>query len=1699
MTDAPRFDLGVGILPIPDGLDRQRRLRLSLIIGVDNDPAVLKRADLAHWPAAIAALAGAQPGAPAPGLKLMFYGTDRKPLHSRPLDNYELHPSIRMADVRAGADRIWADMFPPDELQILHQYLLGRKSLQKADKLALASTVRDYRAARTIDRITEMRAVCIASTFMVRAIADEHRAAWRSGVRPAAKGRQMQAYADASTPFRFQMDRNFLNALSSLVAGRPPAEQQVPLPAGNKTVWLPVWQLNDIDQTDRVRAYLKELKADFDENRFAAPEESLPDALTAARDFIKLQNASPRKAVEALLLDEEPEERPRGNAPPDIEMPGARTRLSTLFSMAATEFLNTFGPARPPQTFVYKTLDETARQAADEEERIKDIAAKFTGIQARPTLAKMLNFIVDITVPVPRAPNGSFPRHGYVQVYFAGESPDNAALVAFAYADAAHEFRPRSVKEAARAAASAPTAALGLPLKNGLVDLDPARFTASCVDVHSLINSSRVRLQELYQADLNAGDSRDNSPRLMEERGRGIQLIDNGAMKAEMARQLQDSKRGRAFIHAEELVTGYRVFVRRQMPGKGPGKWRTLMARRVHYDPIRREYAGRLDGERRSWQPYDEFHEREHGTIKPVPRIGPPQPGMEKPLVPPSHLFTWLGESLGVPAGDGGKLLSCEESERERRRVGIGITYDYPRGETYRVPALRIDNSYEFALAPVYLHGGGPVLEHVAAVTNARLAATLSARFSRPNDVQAPLMLVAPDDRLFSHRSRHPNEHIDRVVLRSGAGQDTRHAQRFLVPPRIDFTSAEQYGLLDASDRDKPYGAFRQFSQDKESGDFVQKKTHGGDKSQLYVLQASSGAAPEVGYFPDPLARNLGVAFERNDKVPAGFPDRVPTLSFWPAHRHGDFRACLKAVPIELALRRWDGQQRGADIVAEDLGGTTPGPRLSIPRLTIRLAPAEEASLWTWCWPDLLDLARTRPELTTMMFAAFIRSGHKLATKMIRGVKSARGTSEPPPARGLLQAMVVDGTLVEDQAQTTAWIMQRLLSSPDARNVDQPASSTELERAIAEMLSGAERILFQYLPLNGVTGWRKIQLVHAVAKPRWIPQAPLQGNHRSIVAFRLLPGVTIAQHLAQLAKVGNAELHDSDQQGGNRIAFAGSLLFDRASTGSVRVEGNWPQLDHALAIRKEPGPGGGEHYVDRPPRADQVLFELRDIPRDAGNADEDVLDLLRDETGKLRELFSQSQSSGTAATAARRINLRIVATSRFTNDFLDDEVRPDAPERGAEVLGKFEVESRPYLRNTAAAPDTSTAQIEILLKATVRPPPPVVTRYEFIAPEQRLRVSDDHLIVRKHYFPRLYLDESWRVSGPDELLAIAFAPAGAIRHQPYDPAQPASELGSGPLEPSAVLDPHYADELARFLARPDDVGLLPKLDCAKPDPSPLCTSPTRDDLAFVTRWGADPTAKPTGRMEALISPDRFSGHCASLSTISMPLPATPSGDPPPKARLAVGVLLYKPQLEDSTGRWYVDIGIDAGPSHAPFVRLALARYQPDAIAGCEMSAPLLLDPLRIPAPRTVEVRHPAGKPIVASVYGAGYLRRAPYGVVQALRHLTDMPLQSMELMRMADTAPQGWLQAQGLDGVPLKNGMVQPVPFGPMLYWRYQFEPPPANRKQNYALVIDEIEMHVPDSEFDDTNAKKESGASKSKAIPQLVAKPGYFSLTVEI
>jgi hypothetical protein len=56
-----------------------------------------------------------------------------------------------------------------------------------------------------------------------------------------------------------------------------------------------------------------------------------------------------------------------------------------------------------------------------------------------------------------------------------------------------------------------------------------------------------------------------------------------------------------------------------------------------------------------------------------------------------------------------------------------------------------------------------------------------------------------------------------------------------------------------------------------------------------------------------------------------------------------------------------------------------------------------------------------------------------------------------------------------------------------------------------------------------------------------------------------------------------------------------------------------------------------------------------------------------------------------------------------------------------------------------------------------------------------------------------------------------------------------------------------------------------------------------------------------------------------------------------------------------SGRWYTDIELAPTFGYRPFVRLTLARYQPESIAGAELSPFVTLDPVRLGVVRSVSV------------------------------------------------------------------------------------------------------------------------------------------------
>ena len=89
------------------------------------------------------------------------------------------------------------------------------------------------------------------------------------------------------------------------------------------------------------------------------------------------------------------------------------------------------------------------------------------------------------------------------------------------------------------------------------------------------------------------------------------------------------------------------------------------------------------------------------------------------------------------------------------------------------------------------------------------------------------------------------------------------------------------------------------------------------------------------------------------------------------------------------------------------------------------------------------------------------------------------------------------------------------------------------------------------------------------------------------------------------------------------------------------------------------------------------------------------------------------------------------------------------------------------------------------------------------------------------------------------------------------------------------------------------------------------------------------------------------------------------------------VLAYRPEYHPGRGQWFVDVAMDDGPALWPFVRLAVARYQPSSIEGCLLS-PVGLTSWVQPLPtRTATVGRPDDRHVRVTVTGTVAFLRIP--------------------------------------------------------------------------------------------------------------------------
>ncbi|MGA7811280.1 hypothetical protein, partial [Bradyrhizobium sp.] len=701
----------------------------------------------------------------------------------------------------------------------------------------------------------------------------------------------------------------------------------------------------------------------------------------------------------------------------DIQaVPSAQAQASKNFASFHQHWRNTVTPT--PAT---KPDLEAARR-------------KFFGIRALPGLAKFLRLTVDVELDVKLADLKTYNR---VAAMFVDDPQDNqkygddihhkpdlTALMGDADGQAC--FRPASCTTAGSVP---PDLNDAIRIRNGVVDLrasestsaDP-RFMISILDLPAAITSLRMK------AEQDGGAQRDGtllasvSNKTPERQSRGLQLIDNQAQHqiASHAAQTVSAQPGsqtRPFF-AEDLVIGYRPYVQRFRHGVAltGDPWRSLVARKISIDDI----ASTLNS-----AAYHQVQARDHGYVRPalkaqgdsqtsgphtVPLTAPASGVIVASPTTDGQMFAWMGASLGLSTDPGtSDAAQSGPGENSNDDLALDIEYRFSGDPQDLQPALRIGDSYRMGLAPVYPNCGGPTFEEACAVFSRTGAEIITLgdtsngdtafKFGPPRDIPAPAVLISDAEARDWQRSEKKAtaengnaENVARIVLRSAANPafDKDNVKRYLVPPRASFEVAEQSGMFDNVSVAIPPGAFDSYEQNPQSGGFpndapAKPTKNSPQTSRSAILRPAEHAAPpKARYYPDPLARNLKVSFERNGASPEGFPESIPNHAFW---KQG--ASPVTAQPIEIVFKRWHNGRMGGQIDFVDTTGKVAsvksGASRTVPRLAIEIAPAEEVTLRFWCVPDRSDLLRSHAVLGTHV---------QVAAKGL--VTQALATKQPP-------------------------------------------------------------------------------------------------------------------------------------------------------------------------------------------------------------------------------------------------------------------------------------------------------------------------------------------------------------------------------------------------------------------------------------------------------------------------------------------------------------------------------------------------------------------------------------------------------------------------------------------------------------------------------------------------------------------------------
>lgn len=261
-------------------------------------------------------------------------------------------------------------------------------------------------------------------------------------------------------------------------------------------------------------------------------------------------------------------------------------------------------------------------------------------------------------------------------------------------------------------------------------------------------------------------------------------------------------------------------------------------------------------------------------------------------------------------------------------------------------------------------------------------------------------------------------------------------------------------------------------------------------------------------------------------------------------------------------------------------------------------------------------------------------------------------------------------------------------------------------------------------------------------------------------------------------------------------------------------------------------------------------------------------------------------------------------------------------------------------------------EVELDIPNSARPAPP---RVAYVIPTfgwEEEGADDGKTLTRKRRGGglRVYLERPWYSSGDGELLGVVTLPPPrriAPERVFAGEAIAVEHLGTALVERSLSVT-----DTARLVESPTILALEIASVSAKP---------------YVTTWGRDPiwaSADPKAIAQHIDFPTRTSHSRSGLSILEAP-------------GASVAVAAHEVHYDPHRELWYADIEASAGNAYFPFIRLALARFQPSSVTGAHLSPVVVTDFTQLTADRTAKVSV-EGPEATVSVSGI-----APYNLVAA--------------------------------------------------------------------------------------------------------------------